>query len=366
MSHEPVLVELENVSKRYESGEEGEAPYVLKDVMLKVSAGRSVAITGPSGSGKSTLLNIIGTLDRPTSGRVLLEGRDLGELEDDALAEVRNRRIGFVFQLHHLLPQCTVLENVLVPTLVGDGAKGGSGVEQRARELLERVGLTRLLSRRPGQLSGGERQRVAVVRALINQPPLLLADEPTGSLDHAAADNLMQLLGELNREENVALVVATHAMDLAERMDRFGVDVKLPWGNAAEKARAERLAQGLKNAEVLPRLNLAGVARVLAGAKACVAVDTGLGHLAAALDVPTISLFGPTNPGLTGAYGKAQIHLASDFPCAPCLQKKCTYQPTAEDQRRFDLKREWPLCFTRLNPERVATRLSTLLLAEEH
>ena len=116
---------------------------------------------------------------------------------------------------------------------------------------------------------------------------------------------------------------------------------------------------------MLPRLNLAGVARVLAGARACVAVDTGLGHLAAALDVPTISLFGPTNPGLTGAYGKAQIHLGSDFPCAPCLQKKCTYQPTAEDQRRFDLKREWPLCFTRLNPERVASRLSTLLLAEE-
>ena len=139
----------------------------------------------------------------------------------------------------------------------------------------------------------------------------------------------------------------------------------LPTAEAAEKARAERLAQGLQNAEVLPKLNLAGVARVLAGARACVAVDTGLGHLAAALDVPTISLFGPTNPGLTGAYGKGQIHLASDFPCAPCLQKTCTYQPTADDLRRFDIKRESPLCFTRLNPERVANRLSTLLLAEE-
>ena len=129
--------------------------------------------------------------------------------------------------------------------------------------------------------------------------------------------------------------------------------------------RAERIAKDMRHVEVLPKLNLAGVGKVLAGAQACVAVDTGLGHLAAALDVPTLSLFGPTNPGLTGAYGKAQIHMASDFPCAPCMQKKCTYQPTAEDARQFDLKREWPLCFTRLNPERVATRLSTLLLAEE-
>ena len=153
--------------------------------------------------------------------------------------------------------------------------------------------------------------------------------------------------------------------ELTERVGYLGVGVKLPWGNPQEKARAERIAAGFKHAEVLPKLNLAGVGKVLAGAQACVAVDTGLGHLAAALDVPTISLFGPTNPGLTGAYGKLQIHLASDFPCAPCLQKKCTYQPTAEDARQFDLKREWPLCFTRLNPERVASRLSTLLLAEE-
>lgn len=153
--------------------------------------------------------------------------------------------------------------------------------------------------------------------------------------------------------------------ELAERLGRRNLQVRLPWGNPAEKARAERIAQGLKNCEVLPKLKLAGVARVLAAAKACVAVDTGLGHLAAALDVPTISLFGPTNPGLTGAYGRVQVHQASDFPCAPCLQKKCTYKPSAEDLRRFDLKREWPLCFTRLNPEHVASRLSALLLAED-
>ena len=153
--------------------------------------------------------------------------------------------------------------------------------------------------------------------------------------------------------------------ELAERMGRRKLEVRLPWGNPAEKARAERIAQGLNNCQVLPKLNLAGVARVLAAAKACVAVDTGLGHLAAALDVPTISLFGPTNPGLTGAYGRTQIHQASDWPCAPCLQKKCTYKPSADDLRRFDLNREWPLCFTRLNPEHVASRLSALLLAED-
>ncbi|QCI10299.1 lipopolysaccharide heptosyltransferase I [Pseudomonas putida] len=153
--------------------------------------------------------------------------------------------------------------------------------------------------------------------------------------------------------------------ELAERMGRRKLQVCLPWGNPAEKARAERIAQGLNNCQVLPKLNLAGVARVLAAAKACVAVDTGLGHLAAALDVPTISLFGPTNPGLTGAYGRTQIHQASDWPCAPCLQKKCTYKPSADDLRRFDIKREWPLCFTRLNPEHVASRLSALLLAED-
>ncbi|QBF28882.1 lipopolysaccharide heptosyltransferase I [Pseudomonas tructae] len=152
---------------------------------------------------------------------------------------------------------------------------------------------------------------------------------------------------------------------LAERLGQQGLQVRLPWGNPAEQARAERIAKGLNNCQVLPKLNLVGVARVLAAAKACVAVDTGLGHLAAALDVPTLSLFGPTNPGLTGAYGKSQVHIASDFACAPCLQKKCTYKPSADDQRRFDLKREWPLCFTRLNPERVASQLRALLLAED-
>ncbi|MDH4874749.1 lipopolysaccharide heptosyltransferase I [Metapseudomonas lalkuanensis] len=153
--------------------------------------------------------------------------------------------------------------------------------------------------------------------------------------------------------------------ELAERACDHGWHVRLPWGNPTEKARAERIAEGLEKAAVLPKLSLAGMAKVVAGARACVAVDTGLGHLAAALDVPTLSLYGPTNPGFTGAYGRSQIHLGSDFPCAPCLKKTCAYKPTAEDLRLFDLEREQPLCFTRLNPQRVATQLEALLLTED-
>jgi heptosyltransferase-1 len=152
---------------------------------------------------------------------------------------------------------------------------------------------------------------------------------------------------------------------LAERLNGQGQAVQLPWGNAEEQARAERLAQGLEHVTVLPKLNLAGVAKVVAGARACVAVDTGLGHLAAALDVPTLSLYGPTNPGFTGAYGRSQVHLASNFACAPCMKKTCAYQPTAAEQTQFDLSRESPLCFTRLSPPYVANQLEALLLAPE-
>ena len=148
---------------------------------------------------------------------------------------------------------------------------------------------------------------------------------------------------------------------LAELAVEQGLRVQLPWGNEAEKARAERIAKGLGGVQVLPKLPLAGVATILAGARACVAVDTGLGHLAAALDVPTVSLYGPTNPGWSGAYGRSQLHLASDFPCAPCMSKKCKYEPTREDAKQFDLRRELPLCFTRLQPERVMVELEGLL-----
>jgi lipoprotein-releasing system ATP-binding protein len=221
------LLQLTDVTKRYAvppGGGGANGVSVLAGVTLAVARGETLAIVGPSGSGKSTLLQIIGTLDRPTSGRVLLDGQDLSELDELKLAAVRNRQIGFVFQSHYLLPQCTVLENVLVPTLADAKSETRNPKPEipsaRAERLLKRVGLAERLQHRPGQLSGGERQRVAVVRALINQPQLLLADEPTGALDHASATSLGQLLVELNREEAVTLIVVTHALELAKRLGR--------------------------------------------------------------------------------------------------------------------------------------------------
>jgi ABC-type lipoprotein export system ATPase subunit len=223
MAEGPPLLKLTGVTKQYESPDNAAPMKILDGVTLEVSKGESVAITGPSGSGKSTLLQIIGTLDRPTNGQVILAGQDLNLLADDQLAAVRSRQIGFVFQFHYLLPQCSVLENVLVPTLAAKHSTAGLVMERpekRAARLLQRVGLGHRLSHRPGQLSGGERQRAAVVRALINQPQLLLADEPTGSLDHTSAQQLAELLTELNREERVTLILVTHALDLARRMNR--------------------------------------------------------------------------------------------------------------------------------------------------
>ena len=217
MIGEASLVKLERVTKRYPTPEGVEPLEVLSRVSLSVPAGASLAVVGPSGSGKSTLLNIMGGLDRPTSGRVLFDGRDLAALDEDQLSRVRNVDIGFVFQMHHLLPQLTVLENVLVPTLAGPARD--EHCEQRARRLLDRVGLAARADWRPGRLSGGECQRTAVVRALINEPKLLLADEPTGSLDAGMAEALADLLVELNREEDVTLVVVTHSVELARRME---------------------------------------------------------------------------------------------------------------------------------------------------
>lgn len=211
------MLELINISKSYSADEHLKPEIVLDGVSLKVGAGESIAVTGPSGSGKSTLLNLIGGLDRPTAGKVLLDGEDISQLGDKELAGIRNRRIGFVFQLHHLLPQCTVLENVLVPSLI---CANGENAAERALQLLERVGLADYVDRRPGELSGGQRQRVAVVRAMINKPGLLLADEPTGALDKAASENLIELLVELNRDEGVTLIVATHSGELAGAMGK--------------------------------------------------------------------------------------------------------------------------------------------------
>jgi lipoprotein-releasing system ATP-binding protein len=209
------VVELRAVSKGYGPRGEGRVE-VLRAVDLTVFPGETVAVTGPSGSGKSTLLNIMGTLDLPDMGEVRIRGREVERLDARELALVRNRDIGLIFQLHHLLPHLDVLENALVPALVS----GDPAAPERARRLLDRVGLGRRLDHRPSQLSGGERQRAAVVRALVNRPAVLLADEPTGSLDRRSAESLADLLLELNREEGTALVVATHAPALAARMRR--------------------------------------------------------------------------------------------------------------------------------------------------
>ncbi|MBI3273213.1 MAG: ABC transporter ATP-binding protein [Planctomycetes bacterium] len=220
MTEPAILLSVADLSKRFDSPDGGDLTEVLRGVTLELRQGETAALMGPSGSGKTTLLQLIGTLDRPTSGAVRLEGRELAGLGERELAEVRNRRLGFVFQSHHLLPQCTVWENVLVPTLAGAAGASTAEAEERARRLLGRVGLAHRLAHRPGRLSGGERQRVAVVRALVNAPALVLADEPTGALDRTAATQLAELLLELNREEGTALLVATHARDLAMRMGR--------------------------------------------------------------------------------------------------------------------------------------------------
>jgi lipoprotein-releasing system ATP-binding protein len=213
-----MMLELVHVAKRYDSPGDKQGLSVLKDITLKVQPGRSLSVVGPSGSGKSTLLNIMGALDHPTGGQVLFDGQDLAVLGEKELAQIRNKQIGFVFQLHHLLPQCTVLENVLVPTLADKKRPSMKEVSDRAEHLLERVGLREFLLYRPGELSGGQRQRVAVVRALINNPKLLLADEPTGSLDKDSSENIAELLVELNKSEKVTLIVVTHSLSLAERM----------------------------------------------------------------------------------------------------------------------------------------------------
>ena len=187
---------------------------ILSDVSLTLGAGDAASIVGPSGSGKSTLLYILGALEPPSAGTVTLDGVDPFTLLPGELAMFRNRRVGFVFQDHLLLPQCTVLENVLIPTLVGDDS---DDAQARARELLERVGLADRLDHRPAELSGGERQRVALARALIRRPPLLLCDEPTGNLDHAAGDVVASMLFDLHRRQETVLVVVTHNVGLAAK-----------------------------------------------------------------------------------------------------------------------------------------------------
>ncbi len=217
---QPILA-LEGVVHRYNHGAGGGAPIeVLRGVSLQVHRGDSVAIVGPSGSGKSTLLTIMGAMAAPTSGVVRLDGQDITRFNPEQLADVRNRKIGFVFQSHHLLPQCSALENVLIPTLASRERGRADAHAATARELLASVGLGGRLHHRPGELSGGECQRVALVRALINDPVLVLADEPTGSLDGRSADAMGDLLVTLNRDRGMTLVVVTHSDRLASRLGR--------------------------------------------------------------------------------------------------------------------------------------------------
>jgi lipoprotein-releasing system ATP-binding protein len=207
---------VENLSKQFPT--RAEPLVVLRDVSLKLDGGQNLAIVGPSGSGKSTLLSIIGALELPSGGRVVLDGQDPAELDEPRLAAFRNRRIGFVFQDHHLLPQCSVLENVLIPT-VAAGPTSSEAI-RRAAMLLDRVGLQDRIDHRPAELSGGERQRVALARALINRPALLLADEPTGNLDRSTAAQIAKLLLDLQQQEQMMLMVVTHSERLAALMSR--------------------------------------------------------------------------------------------------------------------------------------------------
>lgn len=212
-------IELQGISKSYISNYGVPQRDVLNDISLEIHAGDAFAIIGPSGSGKSTLLNIMGTLDTPTAGKVMFDGNDIAQLPEHALFKIRNQRIGFVFQMHHLLPQLNLLENVLIPLIpVGDKSKHKASVV-RAMDLLSQMGLADKIHQFPSQLSVGECQRTAVVRALINEPEIILADEPTGSLDHDAAGQLCDILLHIRKEYALAMVVVTHSTDLAKRMD---------------------------------------------------------------------------------------------------------------------------------------------------
>ncbi len=206
------MLEVTNLAKSYPTPRGSLT--ILSDLTLSLRPGDAASIVGPSGSGKSTLLYLLGALEPPSAGTVTLDGVNPFALSERELAVFRNRRVGFIFQDHLLLPQCTVLENVLIPTLVGESE---TDAPDRARELLERVGLADRLDHRPGELSGGERQRVSLARALIRRPPLLLCDEPTGNLDHASGDVVASMLFDLHEQQNTILLIVTHNRALAAR-----------------------------------------------------------------------------------------------------------------------------------------------------
>ena len=215
-----MLLSVKDISKSYTSGGSTKVRTVLDRISLDIRKGETLSILGPSGSGKSTLLNILGTLDKPDSGDILFDGQSLIDMPDVELTRFRNREIGFIFQLHHLLPQCTVLENVLLPVFPVKDKAFRKAREKMASELIQSVGLWEQKNQKPNILSGGECQRVAVIRALINQPRLLLADEPTGSLDVENAKAIISLLLKLNDQFDTSLIVVTHSREIGSRMDK--------------------------------------------------------------------------------------------------------------------------------------------------
>jgi lipoprotein-releasing system ATP-binding protein len=211
------ILHCDNLTKSYHDGTN--AVEVLKGINLTIQSGERLAIVGPSGSGKSTLLHLLGGLDKPSSGKVSVDNRDWAGLSEKQRCELRNRRLGFVYQFHHLLPELTALENVCMPLLLGNHSL--SEAKSQAEEILSMVGLTKRLKHKPSQLSGGERQRVAIARALVHQPHCVLADEPTGNLDHATALNVFELMLNLNERQNTALVIVTHDIQIAKKMDKI-------------------------------------------------------------------------------------------------------------------------------------------------
>lgn len=213
---ENMLLQCKNLCKTYHEGKLNTD--VLRDVTFAIEPGEMMAIVGSSGSGKSTLLHLLGGLDSPTSGEVIFQGKSLNSMSSSAKAELRNRKLGFIYQFHHLLPDFTALENVAMPLLIGKGKS--AEVQDKAREMLAAVGLEHRSKHRPSELSGGERQRVAIARALVNNPSLVLADEPTGNLDQRNADSIFDLLGELNMRQGTAFLVVTHDLQLANRLSR--------------------------------------------------------------------------------------------------------------------------------------------------
>ncbi|WP_454906145.1 lipoprotein-releasing ABC transporter ATP-binding protein LolD [Aggregatibacter sp.] len=210
------LLSCQNVSKFYQEGTQ--QTEVLKQVSFSMQPGELVAIVGSSGSGKSTLLHTLGGLDQPTSGEVFIKGQSLQQMSPNALAKLRNQYLGFVYQFHHLMADFTALENVMMPMLIGQQNK--TEAQDRAEQILSAVGLQHRISHRPSALSGGERQRVAIARALVNNPALVLADEPTGNLDHKTTESIFELIQQLNQEKQIAFLLVTHDLNLAEKLNR--------------------------------------------------------------------------------------------------------------------------------------------------